>query len=338
MGTSLYESIICIASSSRDAHPIYACQDVAASGRHPDVCGRTTLHRDGSLDSARGKPLFRIRQVSGCDEEGFGGTSHQAAWSRYSRHEEPPSNYHPDDRKQDSRETRAGNTKAAHVRSPNYCRLQSAHRAGHSTETAFVKLVDDVLESVDNGSAVALVSLDISAAFHTVNHNDLLDKLKAEFGIVVTSLRRVESYLHGRTSFGKVGSSSSSTVQATSGVPQGSVFGPIQFTAYVSPIGRLIDIYSIGYHKYSDDRQLYTALTIDGAALDRLADRSNGLQLWFWISHLLNPDTSEIMPLGAAQRRRRQKAAVIDHRSWKAHQRCRIVENTRRHAGQCTGV
>ena len=53
------------------------------------------------------------------------------------------------------------------------------------------------------------------------------------------------------------------------------------FTTYVVHIWRLIDSYSISYHKYADDMQLYTTLTIDRPALDRLADSSNGLQLWF---------------------------------------------------------
>ena len=56
------------------------------------------------------------------------------------------------------------------VTSPNYCSLQSAYRAAHSTETTLVKIVDDILTLVDSWSAVALVGLDISAAFDTVSH------------------------------------------------------------------------------------------------------------------------------------------------------------------------
>ena len=67
--------------------------------------------------------------------------------------------------------------------SRNYCPFQSAYRASHSTETALVKIVDDILRLVDEGSAVALIALDISATFDMVNHERLLDRLETEFGI-----------------------------------------------------------------------------------------------------------------------------------------------------------
>ena len=67
--------------------------------------------------------------------------------------------------------------------SPNYSPLQSAYRAAHSTETALVKIVDDILSIVDSGSAVALVGLDISTAFDTVSHCKLLARLEHDFSI-----------------------------------------------------------------------------------------------------------------------------------------------------------
>ena len=50
------------------------------------------------------------------------------------------------------------------VSSPNYCPLQSAYRSAHSTETALVKMVDDILGCMDSGSVAVVVGLDISAA------------------------------------------------------------------------------------------------------------------------------------------------------------------------------
>ena len=67
--------------------------------------------------------------------------------------------------------------------SPNYRPIHSAYRAAHSTETAMVKDVDDVLRFIDAGSAVVLVGLDISAACDMVKHNILLDRLEQDFGI-----------------------------------------------------------------------------------------------------------------------------------------------------------
>ena len=125
-----------------------------------------------------------------------------------------------------------------------------------------------------------------------VHHGLLSERLKGKFGIADTSLRWAESYLSEGTYFVIVGLSSSQTVPTTSRVPQGSVPYPMLLTGYAPPIGRLIDS-STRYHKYVDDTQLYTSLSTDRAALDRLYNLSNGLQLWFWTNHLLlNPGKS----------------------------------------------
>ena len=75
------------------------------------------------------------------------------------------------------------------VTSPNYCSLQSAYRIAQCTETALVKIVDDILTLVDSGSAVALVGLDISAAFGIVGHSKLLSRLEHDFSIEGAALR-----------------------------------------------------------------------------------------------------------------------------------------------------
>jgi len=119
--------------------------------------------------------------------------------------------------------------------SPNFCPHQSAYRSAHSTETALIKIVDDILTSIDSGSVVGLVGLDISAAFDTASHKRLLGRLKSEFGIDSAPLQWIESYLNGSFSVHLGRSRSSVTPLASNGDPQGSVLGPILFTAYVLP-------------------------------------------------------------------------------------------------------
>jgi Reverse transcriptase (RNA-dependent DNA polymerase) len=123
--------------------------------------------------------------------------------------------------------------------SPNYGKLQSAYRQGHSTKTALVKIMDDIIKTVDC-SVVALASLDISAAFDAVDHDVLVRRLEDEFGITGTCSRWIQSYLTGRTTVVHVGQSSSAAAAVQFRVPQGSVLGPILYTAYVAPIGRLV--------------------------------------------------------------------------------------------------
>ena len=113
--------------------------------------------------------------------------------------------------------------------------LQTAYFTGRSTETALVKIVDDIIGHIDGGSVVALVSLDISATFNMVNHNLLLERLSIEFGVTGAARDWIASYLRSRSFFILIGRSSSSIRSSNAGVPQGSVLGPVRFTVYVSP-------------------------------------------------------------------------------------------------------
>ena len=135
-----------------------------------------------------------------------------------------------------------------------------------------MKIVDDIIVHIDSGSVVALVSLDISAAFDMVDHNLLLESLRVEFGVTSAARDWIASYLLSRSFFVRIGQSSSSICSSNAGVTQGSVFGPVLFTVYVSPIGRLIGSFGIEYHGYADDTQLYKLLKGDmGPGLDKLS-------------------------------------------------------------------
>ena len=100
-----------------------------------------------------------------------------------------------------------------HVKqSPNYNRLQSAYRRGHSTETALLKLLNDVYSAADNGFRTALIQLDLSAAFDTIDINTMLRRLRYAFGISGPALNWIASYTNGRTQSVYVGQQRSSPV------------------------------------------------------------------------------------------------------------------------------
>ncbi|MCI0560555.1 MAG: reverse transcriptase domain-containing protein, partial [Nitrososphaera sp.] len=101
----------------------------------------------------------------------------------------------------------------------NFSPLQSAYRKSHSTETALLKILDDLYRVVDGKSAAVLIGLDLSAAFDTVDHAILIERLRQVFGISGTALAWVNSYLTSRTQFIKVGSEQSSTTPVSVGVP-----------------------------------------------------------------------------------------------------------------------
>ena len=59
--------------------------------------------------------------------------------------------------------------------------LQSAYKKGHSTETALLKVQNDILIDIDNKHVAMLVMLDLSAAFDTIDHRVLLNRLKYQY-------------------------------------------------------------------------------------------------------------------------------------------------------------
>ena len=97
----------------------------------------------------------------------------------------------------------------------------------------------------------------IAAAFDTICHSKLLNRLRDEFGVEWVALTWIESYLSGRSQFVGIGQQSSTTSKLDSGVPQGSVLGPLLFAAYVSPVGDVIQKAGLKHHQYADDTQLY---------------------------------------------------------------------------------
>ena len=107
--------------------------------------------------------------------------------------------------------------------------FQSAYRSGHSTETALLRVHNDILRIIDNGSGVFLVLLDLSAAFDTVDHTILLSFLENHIGLKGTVLQMFHSYLSDRSQRISVNNALSDMAGLSYGVPQGSVLGPIEF-------------------------------------------------------------------------------------------------------------
>ena len=117
--------------------------------------------------------------------------------------------------------------------------MQSAYRKFHSTETALLRVHNDIMLAVDRGSAVVLVLLDLSAAFDTIDHDILhdilLQRLHERIGVTGTALQWFKSYLTNRSQQVLIKDAVSSSFDLLFGVPQGSVLGPILLTLYTLP-------------------------------------------------------------------------------------------------------
>ena len=186
--------------------------------------------------------------------------------------------------------------------------FQSAYKMGHSTESALLRVHNDVLCALDEGRCVMLVLLDLSAAFDTVDHGILLSRLSHSFGVQGSAYTWFESYLSSRSQFVQFRDTSSSDRQLTCGLPQGSVLGPILYLVYSSPLGAILRRHGVGFHMYADDTQLYldmktTKVEDIVSARTRVEVCLRELNQWMPLNNLrLNNDKTELLVLHAKHR------------------------------------
>ena len=136
--------------------------------------------------------------------------------------------------------------------------FQSAYKCFHSTETALLKVQNDILFEIDNQKCVVLLLLDMSAAFDTIDHELLLERMSKRYGVKGNALKWFRSYLQDRKQFVMIDGIKSKVKELRYGVPQGSALGPILYLLYTSPIGDIIRRHGLdNYHLYADDTQLY---------------------------------------------------------------------------------
>lgn len=129
---------------------------------------------------------------------------------------------------------------------------QSAYRQYHSCESALLRLTNDLLDGMEHQEVIALIAVDLSAAFDTVDHSILLDVLECQYGLCGTALQWVDSYLRPRSCRVSVNSNVSSERQLDCSVPQGSCLGPWLYLTYAGTIFDVIPP-AITVYGFADD-------------------------------------------------------------------------------------
>lgn len=190
---------------------------------------------------------------------------------------------------------------------------QSAYRKNYSTETALLKVHTDILEALDTGACVALIMLDISAAFDTLDHSIFLQRLTYSQGIAGKAIDWLQSYLSGRTQSISVNSVTSGDVSLQYGVPQGSVLGPRGYSMYTLPVSDIFKKYDVHCMIYADDSQGYTIIRPNQSwrsSAQTLEACVSDIKQWMNANMLkLNCDKTEFIIFNP----RRKKSSFTEH-------------------------
>ena len=121
---------------------------------------------------------------------------------------------------------------------PDY---QSAYHANYSCDTALLKIVNDILWAIERQNITALIAIDLSVVFDTVDHNILLELLHRKFGVAETALEWCVSYLRPLFCRVNINNFYSIDKQLECSVLQGSVAGPMLYMAYASMIESVLE-------------------------------------------------------------------------------------------------
>src|SRR6218665_1127814 len=131
---------------------------------------------------------------------------------------------------------------------------QSGFRKYHSTESLLTRILAYMFLAVDKGHVTLLALFDVSAAFDTVDHGILLERLETSFGVVG---RPLLWFLTGRSVSVVMGSSRSDWSGVAFGLPQGSILGPLLYILCTADLSMILSPLGVAAHQYADDTQAY---------------------------------------------------------------------------------
>ena len=186
---------------------------------------------------------------------------------------------------------------------PDY---QSAYRQHYSCETALVRMMNDLLRSMENQRVTALVAVDLSAAFDTVDHDILVSVLHHKFGISHSALQWFDSYLRPRSCKVNIGEKFSKDRDLPFSVPQGSCMGPVLYLAYASTLQNVVPPL-VDLHGYADDHAIKLSFSPNDrkeekTAVKELESCAQLINRWMCENRLkMNPNKTEFILFGSRQ-------------------------------------
>ena len=173
---------------------------------------------------------------------------------------------------------------------------QHAYRKKHSTTTCLMEVIDFISEQRDKGKVVGVASLDLSKAFDSINHTHLLNKL-ANIGLDLQAVQWCKSYLQERKQKTKFKKYTSTEHTVTSGVPQGSILGPILFIIFTNEMASNFPNCKI--MSYADDTQLIVTGNTKIQVKTKLEELIKQAQIWYTKNSLMNnASKTEVLIIG----------------------------------------
>ena len=196
--------------------------------------------------------------------------------------------------------------KLAHDQISSYIRqnklldpLQTGFRPYSSTETALLKLTEDIRFGKSKRLMTFLLQFDFSKAFDSIAPSKLITKLKS-MGFSKSALLWIKSYLQDRQLQVTTKTSSSDPLGVNLGVPQGSVLGPLLFWLYINDVKEHLDA-DVFHLLYADDLQIYVQASPESAneAIEKLSIAAHNINIWAKkVSLRLNPDKTQAIFFG----------------------------------------
>ena len=172
---------------------------------------------------------------------------------------------------------------------------QSAYRRNHSTETALLRVISDLLNSMDKQEVTLLGLLDLSAAFNCVDHDILLSRLERTYGIEGLAIEWIRSSLMDQTQQVAFRGQLSGILRLVFGVPQGSVLGPLLLLLYTAELLDIIKGEGMKAHSYANDTQVRvsTGAADAGTVVQRFVSCTESIESWM-SSNRLKLDADQI--------------------------------------------